>query len=302
MKYLEDQYKREVRKWLLIAVISQGVIALTWNVLPGVLPEGRLREAVSDYRIAIFPVIATVAFWAIQRYQRSGWRHRNREYDFTGEWRFDADIRHSIPDSRYGPSNTTGPAAPDMPTELFGYLFIDQNPLGLRIRRARTFVVGKTRRRIDTWKSTSCRLSESGDEIHLSYTVDRSCFEPENLWFGGLGYIRLSVDEAEADTDSRPLQLRGTFRDCIMSGHMICFGDITLRRRIKDAPRKQFYGLPPEEPSYGAEEHAAGPPDSPGDEGKAHRSGLESMTEKRRGGARSSENAAQESRGGTKES
>lgn len=239
MKRLEDQYKRTIRHWVVLAVVVQGFAAILWvyshralSTMPLVQNSDVLRGCLA---LVSIPLPSGIAFLMIERYRSKGWRKRNREVDFAGEWRFDAEISFSTQDPVFASTDTTQ-ADPTsvVGTKLFGILHIDQTTGSIAIRRARTYECA-TRKCYGVWKSTSCRLAESGDEIRLSYIVHRLHGHDSNHWFGDRGTMQLDVIQSEQLTDSRPLKLAGTFHDSIGTGRIPCMGTIILSRCLTDA-------------------------------------------------------------------
>lgn len=248
MKRLEDQYKRTIRHWVVLAVIVQGFAAILWVYSQRALASVPLIQN-SDWlrgclALVSIPLPSGLAFLMIERYRSKGWRKRNREVDFCGEWRFDAEIVFATQDPMFANGSTEAlDSKAVVGTKLFGLLYIDQTTGSIAIRRARTYEQG-SRKCYGVWKSTSCRLAESGDEVRLSYVVHRLHGHQTNHWFGDRGTMQLDVIQSEQLTDSRPLKLAGTFHDSIGTGRIPCMGTITLSRCLSSpgtATEKKFF-------------------------------------------------------------
>lgn len=268
MKRLEDQFRRKVRQWIITAVIAQGFIVIGWITVQDFVAKLQFfidnEWAKSMLALVSMPVLSSIALFMIERFYRKGWRSRNREIDFTGEWRFDAEVQHFIVDPMF---TSTSPSSPDPPesivgTHLFGCLFIDQTAGSIVVRRARTYEK-KLRKCVGMWKSTSCRLSESGDEIRLSYVVHRTNLHDRHNWLGDAGIMKLDVFDQESETNSRPLKLVGTFHDSLGTGRVPCHGTITLSRCIPGTGKSEVKNFHDADPDILFRSHYTSQPQNP---------------------------------------
>lgn len=242
---LEHQYKRVVRQTLVGVAICQAFLVVVWlaaltyiDQILGDNADGIVLFAKYLITLAGFPSLAALGYWRIRRFERFGWKDRNPEVDFSEDWYLIARVSvvSPNPDAKGLPKDSEADSVSLEGAELHALVHISQTPVSVSVDNTTIHwrVPGSgAYLPISTIKSTSMRLSERGQEVHLSYVVNRVASAPPTALLGDRGVMRLAVSAYEDSVDTKPLKLLGTFADALGSGAYLARGSIEMFRRIQ---------------------------------------------------------------------